>query len=279
MPASGSNICVLDEQSRMAEPICGLVSHLFYSGELRVAEDVKGDTEWLVKRQRTFAGIPPDAHVHTLDVATEGVWSQSFSGPIRYESADRIGEIVARAVQQEGWDCEDIVVLTPFRAQRALIRRRMKEYGVHQVKVSTVHRAQGSEVAVIIFDPVEATNPFLRSEEAKRLVNVAFSRAQAKVILLHSPGDSANPLIDQIIHRVRLQASGQSIIQIEALVDNADFPACALGNLVQIGKHFGEVSSISRDGSELTMRNANTGAEQTFVVEALRARARRANTH
>ncbi|MFD1893350.1 hypothetical protein ACFSCU_09050 [Ottowia beijingensis] len=31
-PAGGSSVCFLDEQSRMAEPICGLVSHLFYDG-------------------------------------------------------------------------------------------------------------------------------------------------------------------------------------------------------------------------------------------------------
>lgn len=273
-PVNGPSVCFLDEQSRMAEPICGLVSHLFYDGALRVADGVKDDAKWLATRRRAFAGIPPDVHVHTEDVSTEGAWSQTYNGPIRYESADRIGQIVAKAVQQDGWNPKDIVVLTPFRAQRALIRRRLREYGVHHVKVSTVHRAQGSEVPVIIFDPVEAANPFLLSEEAKRLMNVAFSRAQAKVVLVHSPGDSVNPLIDQAIHRVRLQAGARSVTQIEDLVNNADFPACAVGKLVQIGKHRGEVSVLSRDGSELTMRNANTGAEQTFRVNVLLARGR-----
>jgi len=256
----------------MAEPICGLVSHLFYDGLLRVANDVKDDAKWLAMRRRAFAGIPSDTHVRIVDVVAEGAWSQNYGGQMRYESADRIGQIVARAVQQEGWDAKDIVVLTPFRAQRALIRRRLKEHGVHHVKVSTVHRAQGSEVPVIIFDPVAAANSFLLSEEAGRLVNVALSRAQAKVVLVYSPGDSANPLIDQTIHRVRLQAGGRPAIPIEDLVNNVDFPACTVGRFVQIGKHLGEVCAISRDGSELTMRNANTGAEQTFVVNVLRAR-------
>jgi hypothetical protein len=129
-------------------------------------------------------------------------------------------------------------------------------------------------VPVIIFDPAEAANPFLLSDEAKRLMNVAFSRAQAKVVLMHSPGDSANPLIDQAIHRVRLQAGARSVTQIEDLVQNTDFPTCTLGKFVQIGKHFGEVCAISRDGSVLTMRNANTGAEQTFMVNVLRAKGR-----
>lgn len=273
-PVNGPSVCFLDEQSRMAEPICGLVSHLFYDGLLRVAEGVKDDAKWLATRRREFAGIPPDVHVHTEDVSTEGGWSQTYNGPIRYESADRMGQLVATAVQQDGWDHKDIVVLTPFRAQRALIRRRLREHGVHHVKVSTVHRAQGSEVPVIIFDPVEAANPFLLSDEAKRLMNVAFSRAQAKVVLMHSPGDSANPLIDQAIHRVRLQAGARSVTQIEDLVQNTDFPTCTLGKFVQIGKHLGEVCAISRDGSVLTMRNANTGAEQTFMVNVLRAKGR-----
>ena len=273
-PVNGPSVCFLDEQSRMAEPICGLVSHLFYDGALRVADGVKDDAKWLATRRREFAGIPPDVHVHTEDVSTEGAWSQTYNGPIRYESADRIGQLVATAVQQDGWDPKGIVVLTPFRAQRALIRRRLREHGVHHVKVSTVHRAQGSEVPVIIFDPAEAANPFLLSDEAKRLMNVAFSRAQAKVVLMHSPGDSANPLIDQAIHRVRLQAGARSVTQIEDLVQNTDFPTCTLGTFVQIGKHFGEVCAISRDGSVLTMRNANTGAEQTFMVNVLRAKGR-----
>ena len=273
-PVNGPSVCFLDEQSRMAEPICGLVSHLFYDGLLRVAEGVKDDAKWLATRRREFAGIPPDVHVHTEDVSTEGGWSQTYNGPIRYESADRMGQLVATAVQQDGWDHKDIVVLTPFRAQRALIRRRLREHGVHHVKVSTVHRAQGSEVPVIIFDPAEAANPFLLSDEAKRLMNVAFSRAQAKVVLMHSPGDSANPLIDQAIHRVRLQAGARSVTQIEDLVQNTDFPTCTLGKFVQIGKHLGEVCAISRDGSVLTMRNANTGAEQTFMVNVLRAKGR-----
>lgn len=273
-PVNGPSVCFLDEQSRMAEPICGLVSHLFYDGLLRVAEGVKDDAKWLATRRREFAGIPPDVHVHTEDVSTEGAWSQAYNGPIRYESADRIGQLVATAVQQDGWDPKDIVVLTPFRAQRALIRRRLREHGVHHVKVSTVHRAQGSEVPVIIFDPVEAANPFLLSDEAKRLMNVAFSRAQAKVVLMHSPGDSVNPLIDQAIHRVRLQAGARSVTQIEDLVQNTDFPTCILGKFVQIGKHLGEVCAISRDGSVLTMRNANTGAEQTFMVNVLRTKGR-----
>lgn len=273
-PVGGTSVCFLDEQSRMAEPICGLVSHLFYDGMLRVADGVKNDTEWLATRQRGFAGIAPDVHVHAVDVSTEGGWSQTYNGPIRYESADRIGQLVAAAVQQEGWDGKDILVLTPFRAQRALIRRRLREHGVHHVKVSTVHRAQGSEVPVVIFDPVEAANPFLLTEEAKRLMNVAFSRAQAMVILVHSPEDSANPVIDQTIHRVRLQAGARSVMQIEDVVSNTDFPTCTLGKFIQIGKHLGEVCAISRDGSELTMRNVNTGAKQTFMVNVLRAKGR-----
>lgn len=273
-PHSGPSVCFLDEQSRMAEPICGLVSHLFYEGLLRVADGVKNDTKWQELRRREFAGIPLGVHVLTEEVSTEGAWSQTYSGPIRYESADRIGHLVAIAVQQDGWEPKDIVVLTPFRAQRALIRRRLREHGVNHVRVSTVHRAQGSEVLVVIFDPVEAANAFLLSDESKRLMNVAFSRAQAKLVLMYSPGDLVNPVIDQVIHRVRLQVGTRSVIQIEDLLHETDFPACALGKFIQIGKHIGEVCAISRDGALLTMRNANTGAEQTFQVNILEAKGR-----
>lgn len=273
-PSNSSSTCFLNEQSRMAEPICGLVSHLFYEGKLRVADNIKNDTQWLAKRQRRFAGISTDVHVHTVEIATEGTWSKNYSGPIRYESAKRVGQLVAKAIQQEEWDSKDIVILTPFRAQRALIRRCLREEGVHHVKVSTVHKAQGSEVPVIIFDPVEAKNHFLTSEEMKPklLMNVAFSRAQAKLILLYSLGDLANPLIEQFTHRVRLQAEDSSVIPIESLLNKKDFSIQVLGKVVKIDKIVGEVCEVSRDGSTLKVRNVNTGAAHEFMVSILRAK-------
>jgi len=51
MPESASCTCLLDEQSRMADRICELVSHTFYGGRLRVAADKRKDPKWLSERE------------------------------------------------------------------------------------------------------------------------------------------------------------------------------------------------------------------------------------
>ncbi|MGC4049459.1 MAG: AAA family ATPase [Paludibaculum sp.] len=46
----------LDEQSRMAEPICRLVSEAFYEGRLRVAGDALASPVWHAERSGTNCG-------------------------------------------------------------------------------------------------------------------------------------------------------------------------------------------------------------------------------
>jgi DNA replication ATP-dependent helicase Dna2 len=44
----------LDEQSRMAPPICNAVSAAFYDGQLRTRASAQKDTAWRQNRERTF---------------------------------------------------------------------------------------------------------------------------------------------------------------------------------------------------------------------------------
>ena len=277
-PRTGPSVCLLDEQSRMAEPISDLVSHLFYDGELRVATDALRDGAWRTDRSLQFAEFGPDEHLALPEVAENGIWSQAYRGPIRYGSADRIAEMVKDALDRGHVQPRQLIVLTPFRAQRSLIRQRLSAHGVRQVKVSTVHRAQGSEAPVVLFDPADGANPFLLSDEAKRLINVALSRAQAKIVVVVSPGDSANPIFSQIINRARLRADRRDAVPIAELIRRAGFPACAVGQRVLIGRHTGEVARVSADGGTLWMINADTGAEQAFDVATLRKNAASAAT-
>jgi hypothetical protein len=212
------------------------------------------------------------------EVAENGIWSQAYRGPIRYGSADRIAEMVKEALDRGHVQPRQLIVLTPFRAQRSLIRQRLSAHGVRQVKVSTVHRAQGSEAPVVLFDPADGSNPFLLTDEAKRLINVALSRAQAKIVVVVSPGDSANPIFSQIINRARLRADHRDAVPIAELIRRAGFPGCAVGQRVSIGRHTGEVARVSADAGTLWMINADTGAEQAFDVATLRKNATSAAT-
>jgi hypothetical protein len=277
-PRQGASVALLDEQSRMAGPIGALVSELFYDGALRVAADAQASAAWLGARQRRLGEIAADTHVHVHRLQTDGAWSALERGPVRRESAEAIARTVLAALAEGpggGWQPHELIVLTPFRAQRALIRQQLRSHGVPEtVKVSTVHRAQGSEAPVVLFDPVDGAQPFLRTEEAQRLVNVALSRAQAKVVVYLSPADAANPLLAPIVQRLRLADDARIAVPLIELARLPDFPANALGRRVTAGRHTGEVSRLSLDGRQFWLTNERSGADQLIDADFWRARAR-----
>lgn len=275
MPRGGDPVALLDEQSRMAAPIGELVSHLFYDGALRVAADARSRPEWLAARQRALGPIPAEAHLHVETVARDGAWSAADRGPVRRESARAVAELVAQALASGDWQPQELVVLTPFRAQRALIRQCLRQRGVPEtVKVSTVHRAQGSEAPVVLFDPADGSQPFLQTEEAQRLINVALSRAQAKVVAWLSAGDLANPWLAAIVHRLRLAGDTREAVPLQALAGAPDFPRNALGRRVVAGRHVGEVVDASPDGRQFWLVNERSGARQLIDADFWRRRAR-----
>ncbi|MDC6170903.1 C-terminal helicase domain-containing protein, partial [Paucibacter sp. XJ19-41] len=202
-------------------------------------------------------------------------WSAAERGPVRRESAEAMAEAVAAALASGDWRAQELIVLTPFRAQRALIRRCLRERGVPDaaVKVSTVHRAQGSEAPVVLFDPVDGSQPFLHGEEAQRLLNVAFSRAQAKLIVYLSASDAASPLLAPLVQRLRLAGDARVALDLRDLARQPDFPANALGRRVRAGRHTGEVSRLSPDGRQFWLVNEISGAEQLIDAGFWRARA------
>jgi hypothetical protein len=273
-PPRGPSVALLDEQSRMAGPISALVSELFYDGALRVAADAAARPDWQAARQRALGEIAADTHVHVHRLKTEGAWSAAERGPVRRESADAIAALLMAALASGDWQPQELIVLTPFRAQRALIRQRLRAAGLPEsVKVSTVHRAQGSEAPVVLFDPADGSQPFLQTEEAERLINVALSRAQAKVVVFLSAADAANPLLAPIVQRLRLAGDAREAVPLLTLARLPGFPANTLGRRVTAGRHTGEVARLSADGRQFWLVNERSGAEQLIDAEFWRARA------
>jgi superfamily I DNA and/or RNA helicase len=116
--------CFLNEQSRMAGPICDLINSMFYSGGLRVSQDSLVNDGWRAARQ------PPrllpagrESNLHLVDIGTESV--PLGSSHRRLESAKAAAEVA----QQLGafMDPRQILILTPFAAQQNLIRQVLKE--------------------------------------------------------------------------------------------------------------------------------------------------------
>jgi len=160
MARASASTGLLNEQSRMAEPICSIISNVFYDGQLVVAADCQKDPQW--HRERELASVWPmnRSPVHLETIEQDGAYSQNYQGPIRQPGAVFACEVVERLIQQ-GTEEQDIIILTPFRAQRALIRQKLRQAHLRHVTVSTVHRSQGSERHTVIFDPTDGGNEFL----------------------------------------------------------------------------------------------------------------------
>lgn len=263
-------VCRLNEQSRMSAPICDVVSRVFYDGALVVASDCRNDRRWMAERTP-----PPCAelatkalHVHQVD--EEGQWSARYRGPIRFASAQWVAGIVAklRAVQKES----EVLVLTPFRAQRALLRQLLRRAGCGRVVVSTVHRAQGSECHTVIFDPVMGSSPFLHTDDARRLVNVALSRAKARLVLLCSAGDRTNPMLRQIADLLGFRETRQLLATpLQNFLSAETFPVNAIGHIVDVHGDVVRVEHVTDDERHLIVTDVRNGQIRKFLLERLKA--------
>jgi len=123
--------------------------------------------------------------------------------------ADLVVKLVGALLEQEIVEPHEIakslLIITPYRAQRSLISRRLNAKGwipLTQIRalVTTVHRAQGSEREYVIFDVTEAPNsdkstyfPVGRlwngegwQSDGSRLLTTALTRARKQaLVLLH----------------------------------------------------------------------------------------------
>ncbi len=263
--------CFLNEQSRMVEPICEVVSGAFYSQRLVVAEEAKRSASWREFRNRGDGNRWQPPHIWVENDLPPGTWSSTYGGPIRYESTEWVVGHVDELVRGVGED--GVLILTPFRAQRALMRKRLRDIGRRGVRVSTIHRAQGSEVHTVVFDPVDGSSKFFE-EFGDRLTNVAISRAQARLVVLFSADDLENPKLRQVSELIRLRsvAAGRSISDVPSIcewVARPGFPQMAVGSLVAIGSAVGELQQA--DAENLVLRDSLSGGLRRFKLAVVLA--------
>ncbi|MFN9978092.1 MAG: DEAD/DEAH box helicase, partial [Phycisphaerae bacterium] len=130
-------MCMLTEQSRMAPAICHLVSTCFYDSKLVVASREAADPAWHAQRKLAVLPQIPATSVMIQHIPNESKYSQKYGGHIRYESAELICRLVHALLHAEPHN--EILVLTPFRSQRVLLRQGMQRIGNPRVAVRTVH--------------------------------------------------------------------------------------------------------------------------------------------
>lgn len=268
-PADGPSICQLVEQSRMAPPICEIVSEAYYNYSLRVAQAELNNQQWLNDRKINFGHIAPNKHVHIQTIDTEAERTRESRGWFRQESAQWIVDIVHAAVYQQHVRQEDILILTPFRLQRARIQQAFTNSGWKGVRVSTVCSEQGAEASVVIFDPVSGCHEMSSGPEGQQSINVALSRAKSKLILTLSAADMTNPLFAQIRDIVGRQAD-RDIKPIAEVLSHPNYITGAVGERVYIDEQVGEITRFSSDGRLMWAVMEDLGVEVRFPTKNFR---------
>jgi uncharacterized protein len=85
----------------------------------------------------------------------------------------------------------DILIVTPYNAQRVRIAQALERHGLPPVAVGTVDKFQGREAAVVFYSMATSSSDDLPRDLSflfeKNRFNVAVSRAQALSVLVCSP--------------------------------------------------------------------------------------------
>jgi superfamily I DNA and/or RNA helicase len=181
------NIIPLRRQYRMNEKICKLINKYFYDNTLITDESVK-------KSQKKYPKILND-NLIVVDTASANPFC--VYQPYGYSRTNTLHACAVRNLciyLQENKIIEDITsvgVSTPYKAQQVLLSDLMKEWSLNDVVTGTVHRYQGDQKDIMIFDipDSEGTNPSKlinsasKFEDGSKLLNVAFSRPKNILIV------------------------------------------------------------------------------------------------
>lgn len=165
--------------------IAAVPNKLFYSGRLENAPGLDQKTAPIVQSPPT-----PGEPLAYYDLTALNAWcSPEQESHSRFNFVSAL--ITVALAQQARGAGQRVGIVTPYNAQSRLIHRLLSDLKITQeeIMVATVHRFQGSERDVILFDAVEGwpAKPGLlvsRTEESgpMRLANVAVSRAKGKFI-------------------------------------------------------------------------------------------------
>ncbi len=187
---SHSALAMLNRQRRMHQDICDLVNRSFYGGKLET------DIQRVRTESTALPPLPGKPVVLVYLDSRDGSKVELTQAGSRYnqESAKIAVKLAKRFVQLN--QQLQVGVITPYRAQVALIKRLLKDANIpnsltDQLKVGTVHAFQGSEADVVIWDLVDTAHSAIgkpyQGDTGNRLTNVAITRARGKLVVIGDP--------------------------------------------------------------------------------------------
>ena len=180
----------LDVSYRMQPEICAFISDAMYDGRLH-AFDATG-----MHRVSVAGNLEMGLRFVAVEHDGNSAHSEEEAARVVSEIARlREGTLVdsqpeERAGLERPVEDRDIIVVTPYNAQRRLIERKLHDAGF-DVKVGTVDKFQGQEAAIVIYSMATSSGEDVPRDmeflfERNRF-NVAISRARALSILVCSP--------------------------------------------------------------------------------------------
>jgi uncharacterized protein len=175
----------LDHSYRMHPAICSFVSDAMYDGRLEPGEGT--ELQCIAAPRLTGAGLRyiPIEHAgngsSSAEEAERVVTEILHMRGVAYTQKDG----ATRALRDD-----DIIVVTPYNAQRRLIAGKLEAAGI-RVPVGTVDKFQGQEAAVVFYSMATSSGEDVPRDasflfDANRF-NVAISRARAMTVLVCSP--------------------------------------------------------------------------------------------
>jgi uncharacterized protein len=176
----------LPDSWRMHPAICSFISGAVYGGRLQAAEG--NDVNAIVLPDGIASGLRwrPIEHEHN------GRSSEEEAEAVVHEVRLLMGgQYRTRTDALQPVTERHILVVSPYNAQRVLVRQRLRAAGYEHIEVGTVDKFQGLQAPVVIYSMATSSGETLPRDMQflfeKNRFNVAVSRAQCLSILVCSP--------------------------------------------------------------------------------------------
>lgn len=266
------HVSFLTTQFRGHESLCSLINDRFYGGRLvpkvvlPPGVKVDGVPEWLSQHNVLL--------VDTSELHPVGFYQGKSKGNFTHALVVQqiCGALKAAGLAEAPGD---VGVIAPYRPQVSLIEDLIEEAHFSNISVGTVHRFQGAERRSVIVDLTESDphtpGAFLGArnirETGARLLNVALSRAQMRLLLVVNTDHvrkylSRDHILAGIVEELSLRGA---VISAASLISYTGEDVAVSNSLIQRFEGGSIVAGVSADLSA-----ALTAA--TFVSERISLR-------